>query len=128
MQTHIFIDVPPFLIKNIFDRIYWGSLMLLRITTVAELGQLIRAARKSQGVRLDDTAGSAGVGPVFAGDVERGKETVQLGLVLRLLEEVGLQLKVDVPQSVLPELKKLKAKNAPSVSVSPRLPKTGKPA
>ena len=102
--------------------------MLLRITTVAELGQLIRAARKSQGVRLDDTAGSAGVGPVFAGDVERGKETVQLGLVLRLLEEVGLQLKVDVPQSVLPELNKLKAKNAPSVSVSPRLPKTGKPA
>lgn len=84
--------------------------MLLHIHTVAELGTLIRAARKSQGVRLDDAAGSAGVGPVFAGAVERGKETVQLGLVLKLLEEVGLQLKVDVPDSVLPALDKLKAK------------------
>ena len=97
--------------------------MLLRITTVAELGTLIRAARKSQGLRLDDTAGGAGVGPVFAGDVERGKETVQLGLVLKLLEEVGLQLKVDVPQSVLPALNKLKAKG--TTPSTPRTPKKG---
>lgn len=98
--------------------------MLLPITTVAELGMLIRAARKSQGVRLDDAAGSAGVGAVFAGAVERGKETVQLGLVLRLLEEVGLQLKVDVPESVLPALNKLKEKiSAPPLSPTPRKPK-----
>ena len=97
--------------------------MLLRITTVAELGMLIRAARKSQGVRLDDAAGSAGVGAVFAGAVERGKETVQLGLVLRLLEEVGLQIKVDVPESVIPALNKLKAK----ISTSPSPPTLRKP-
>lgn len=101
--------------------------MLLRVTTVAELGQLIRAARKSQGVRLDDTAGSAGVGPVFAGDVERGKETVQFGLVLKLLEEVGLQLKVDVPESILPALNKLKAKNTSSASASSNASKNRKP-
>jgi hypothetical protein len=47
--------------------------MLIPITTVAELGLLVRATRKSQGVRLDDAAGSAGVGTVFAGEVERGK-------------------------------------------------------
>ncbi len=84
--------------------------MLIPITTVAELGLLLRATRKSQGVRLDDAAGSAGVGPVFAGEVERGKETVQLGLVLKLMKEVGLQLKVDVPESALPALEKLRAK------------------
>lgn len=84
--------------------------MLIPITTVAELGMLLRATRKSQGVRLDDAAGSAGVGPVFAGEVERGKETVQLGLVLKLLEEVGLQLKVDVSEDALPMLQRLQEK------------------
>ena len=84
--------------------------MLIPITTAAELGMLLRATRKSQGVRLDDAAGSAGVGAVFAGEVERGKETVQLGLVLKLLDEVGLQLKVDVPDAALPRFRQLQAK------------------
>lgn len=84
--------------------------MLIHITTVAELGMLLRATRKSQGVRLDDAAGSAGVGPVFAGEVERGKEAVQLGLVLKLLEEVGLQLKVDFPENALPMLRQFQEK------------------
>ncbi|TXT40386.1 MAG: hypothetical protein FD135_1328 [Comamonadaceae bacterium] len=84
--------------------------MLIPITTVAELGMLVRATRRSQGVRLDDAAGSAGVGPVFAGEFERGKESVQLGLVLKLLDEVGLQLKVDVPDKALAELQALQAK------------------
>jgi hypothetical protein len=35
---------------------------------------------------------------------------VQLGLVLKLLDEVGLQLKVDVPDKALPELQALQAK------------------
>ncbi|MDD2927179.1 helix-turn-helix domain-containing protein [Rhodoferax sp.] len=84
--------------------------MLIPITTVAELGMLVRAARHTQGLRLDDAAGSAGVGPVFAGEFERGKESVQLGLVLKLLDEVGLQLKVDVPDKALPEFQALQAK------------------
>nr|WP_319566470.1 transcriptional regulator [uncultured Rhodoferax sp.] len=84
--------------------------MLIPISTVAELGLLVRATRRSQGVRLDDAAGSAGVGQVFAGEFERGKESVQLGLVLKLLDEVGLQLKVDVPENALAELQALQAK------------------
>lgn len=90
--------------------------MLIPITTVAELGMLLRATRKSQGVRLDDAAGSAGVGPVFAGEVERGKEAVQLGLVLKLLEEVGLQLKVDFPENALPMLRQLQEKGVRPLS------------
>ena len=37
------------------------------------------------------TACSAGVGPVFVREVERGKETVQLGRVLKLLSELGIE-------------------------------------
>ncbi len=81
--------------------------MLLPVTTVVELGMLLRATRKSQGVRLDDAAGAAGVGPVFAGEFERGKESVQFDLALKLLQEMGLRLQVDVPDSALPLFKQL---------------------
>lgn len=84
--------------------------MIVPVKTVAELGLLVRATRRAHRLRLDDVAGSASLGPVFVGDVEHGKETVQLGRVLRLLEELGLQLSLDVPPAALPELEKLRAK------------------
>lgn len=84
--------------------------MKLPVKSVADLGVMARATRRSHHLRLDDVAGSANLGPVFVGDVEHGKETVQLGRVLRLLEEIGIELYADVPQSALDELEKLKAK------------------
>lgn len=88
------------------------------INTVADLGLLLRAVRKSQGLRLDDLAGSAGVGHVFAREVEYGKETVQMGRVLKLLKEAGLQLSVDIPSSALEELNALQA-----TGLKPRKPR-----
>ena len=79
------------------------------INTVADLGLLLRAVRKSQGLRLDDLAGSAGVGHVFAREVEYGKETVQMGRVLKLLQEAGLQLTVDIPSNALEQFKALQS-------------------
>ena len=75
--------------------------MLINIKTPAELGLLMRATRKHQKVRIDDVAGSARVGPVFVREVERGKETVQLGRVLQVLDELGIDLKVDVSDDVV---------------------------
>lgn len=97
--------------------------MLVSITSVADLGLLLRATRKAQGVRLDDAAGSAGVGTVFAGEVERGKDSVQLGLVFKLLDEMGLSLKVDFPEDALPVLRQLKEKGVRPLS--PRRPTKG---
>jgi transcriptional regulator with XRE-family HTH domain len=68
----------------------------------------LRAVRKSHNLRLDDLAGCAGVGHVFARDVEHGKETVQLGRVLKLLSEAGIHLKLDFTESALPELERLR--------------------
>jgi len=47
--------------------------MKLNISTAAQLGELVRATRKSNNIRLDDVASMAGLGPVFVGDVEYGK-------------------------------------------------------
>lgn len=83
--------------------------MITPINTPQQLGLLIRAMRKSQKLRLDDLAGSARVGHVFAREVERGKPTVQLGRVMRLLEELGIELKADVPSDVMQEVARLQA-------------------
>lgn len=84
--------------------------MQVPISTAADLGLVVRASRKAQGLRLDDAAAFAGVGPVFAGDVERGKPTVQLGRVLRLLEQLGLKVIIDAPDATTATLATLKAR------------------
>lgn len=70
------------------------------ITTVADIGSVVRAARKSSGVRQDDAAGSAGVSHVFLRDLERGKETAQIGRALQVLSELGLKVSLDIPDDV----------------------------
>lgn len=96
--------------------------MKYTINTVAELGLLLRAVRKSQGLRLDDLAGSAGVGHVFAREVEHGKETVQMGRMLKLLQEAGLQLSVDIPSSALEQVQALQ-----TTGLKPLKPRTRAP-
>jgi transcriptional regulator with XRE-family HTH domain len=90
--------------------------MKLDISTVEELGQILRAARKTHRLRLDDVAAAAGVGASFASDVERGKETVQFGRTLKLLDELGLRLSVDVPEATLAELQRLRSKAVSSLA------------
>ena len=70
------------------------------IAAPAQLGEIIRKARKAQRLRQDDLAGTAGASHVFVMEVERGKPTVQLGKVLDLLRELGIRLFADVPESV----------------------------
>lgn len=76
--------------------------MRVQIQSPAELGVLIRALRKSSGVRQDDLAASVGVSKQFATDVEHGKPTAQVGLLLRVLDELGARVEIEVPDSVKP--------------------------
>jgi transcriptional regulator with XRE-family HTH domain len=85
-------------------------IMQIPIHSPADLGIAIRAVRHQQGLRLDDTAGSAGVGHVFLREVERGKETVQLGRVLQVLHELGIHLSIDIPSEALPRWEALRQK------------------
>lgn len=82
--------------------------MLLDVTDPQTLGLLTRATRKTHKLRMDDVAGSAGVGHVFVRDIERGKPTVQFGRMLKVLHELGLQLKVDVPDEAMPAFSALR--------------------
>lgn len=79
--------------------------MKLPIDTPAALGPIVRAARKAQKIRQDDAAGSIGVSENFLGKIERGSDAVQWGKLFQVLEGLGIQVMVDVPDSVAPYLK-----------------------
>ena len=63
-----------------------------KIESVAKLGALIRQKRKQSGVRQADAAALAGVGTRFLSDLERGKETAEIGKVLRVMSRLGLEV------------------------------------
>ena len=64
------------------------------VSTTLQLGAYVRAVREEAGLDQATAAGLAGVGTRFLGDLERGKSSVRLGLVLQVLERLGLALAV----------------------------------
>lgn len=82
------------------------------IRSMEDLGLVIRAVRRDARVRLDDLAGIAGVSKQFVSDAEYGKSTVRFGLVLKLLDELGIPLSVELPDSAVAELAAQRQKRA----------------
>lgn len=68
---------------------------MTHVTHVKDIGQLVRQRRKDAGLTLKDAAGMAGVGVRFLSELERGKATLQLGLVIEVLQLFGLELHVN---------------------------------
>lgn len=60
------------------------------IKNAEDLGRIVREARKVQKLSQDDLAGMAGTGRRFIVDLEKGKRTLQLGKVLRVLATLGV--------------------------------------
>jgi transcriptional regulator with XRE-family HTH domain len=65
---------------------------LQRIDSMAALGRVVRQARRSQGVDQVAAAALSDVSPRWLGELERGKETLRMGMVLRVLERLGLEI------------------------------------
>ncbi len=63
-----------------------------KIESPVELGRLIRAMRKAQGVGLVDTAALVGTGVRFLSELERGKSTASLGKALQVIQRLGLEV------------------------------------
>lgn len=64
---------------------------------VAQIGQAVRAARAEQRLTQQEFADLSGVGVRFLSELERGKSTAQIGLVLQVLAIAGLELVLRAP-------------------------------
>ena len=69
-----------------------ASLRFGHVENASELGALLRAFRKSQQLTLEKLSGLTNVSMRFMSELERGKETAELGKVLMLMNKLGLEL------------------------------------
>jgi HTH-type transcriptional regulator/antitoxin HipB len=65
--------------------------------TATEIGALIRETRKRLGVTQKGLALTAGTGLRFVIDLEKGKETCELGKSLRILQTLGITVTLTPP-------------------------------
>ena len=62
-----------------------------------EIGQIVRESRKRLGVTQKDLALTSGTGLRFVIDLEKGKETCQIGKVLTILNTLGVGIALALP-------------------------------
>lgn len=62
------------------------------INNTSELGKLVRAHRKNRNLPLETVSGIANLGTRFLSEFERGKETAEIGKVLKALQTIGLEV------------------------------------
>lgn len=71
--------------------------------TTQQLGQLIRDTRKKLGVTQKALALTSGTGMRFVIDLEKGKETCEIGKALTILNTLGIKIALTPPTSAKEE-------------------------
>ena len=67
------------------------------IQDCAALGRKVRELRRAQKVTQAQLAGLANTGTRFVSDLENGKETCQIGKMLRVLDALGFDMLIRSP-------------------------------
>jgi HTH-type transcriptional regulator / antitoxin HipB len=65
--------------------------------TAQDIGKLIRDTRKRLGVTQKDLALTSGTGLRFVIDLEKGKQTCEIGKALTVLQTLGIRLTLTLP-------------------------------
>ena len=63
-----------------------------RVKSANDIGRLIRAFRKERHLTLEKVTGLSNVSMRFLSELERGKETAELGKTLDVLNKLGLEV------------------------------------
>lgn len=82
------------------------------VQTTEEFGQLVRAHRKNKQLTLETVAGLGNISNRFLSEFERGKETAEIGKVLKALRTLGLEVIIQPRGSATPSLPVLSPTNA----------------
>lgn len=80
-----------------------GTGKLMRIRTAREIGLLARDRRKAVGLSQAELAERAGASREWVRQLESGKPGLELGLTLRALGALGIQLEAQSEPSVKPK-------------------------
>lgn len=72
----------------------------MKLNNTKQLGQLAKIVRQAQSLDQSTAGLLSGNGLTFMSQFENGKETVEIGRVLRLLDQLGIELLIDIPPGV----------------------------
>ena len=78
---------------------------IVPLTTVEDLGQVLRAHRKARALTIQNAAALAGCSVQFLHDLESGKPTIRMGLALKYARQLGLRIHVSGPKFPAAQLK-----------------------
>ncbi|MBX9811309.1 MAG: helix-turn-helix domain-containing protein [Burkholderiales bacterium] len=67
------------------------------ITSVSELGDVLRRVRKESGLTQRDAAALCNVSLPFLNGLEQGKPTAQIGKVLSVCARFGIDIRLTLP-------------------------------
>ena len=70
------------------------------VMDMKELGEFIAAERRRQGVTQLQLSQAADVGRRFVVEAEAGKDTVQTGKLLKVLDALGVSIALTAPEGV----------------------------
>jgi y4mF family transcriptional regulator len=68
----------------------------MRAHSAAEVGKIIMAARRHRGLTQTELARAIGATQAWISEVEQGKDTAQIGKILRTLSHLGVRLETGV--------------------------------
>jgi y4mF family transcriptional regulator len=68
----------------------------MRAHSAAEVGKIIMAARRHRGLTQTELARAIGASQAWVSEVEQGKDTAQIGKILRTLTHLGVRLETGV--------------------------------
>jgi len=72
-----------------------GTLNSRSVTSMTEIAEIVKAARKQQRLTQADLANKAHTGVRFIVDLESGKATCQVGKVLQVMTTLGLLVNIN---------------------------------
>jgi HTH-type transcriptional regulator/antitoxin HipB len=85
-------------ISPLYSFAYMGDCRM-QVKTTNDIGSLIRDRRSQLGWNQEELASRIGVSRLWIVQLEKGKPTAQIGLVLRTLKELGLTLDASVAKT-----------------------------
>lgn len=74
----------------------------IKVRNIKQLGAVSKLVRQSQSLDQETAGLLSGNGLTFMSQFENGKDTVEIGRVLNLLEQLGIDLEINLPPN-LPE-------------------------
>ena len=67
---------------------------MTKVYSVQDVGNVVRSARKDAGLTQRELASACGCGVRFISDLENGKQTIEMGRAIRIMNTLSLDVEV----------------------------------